>query len=292
MYSSLDTNGYDELINAVLDYNTPNVYTTESRMGPTTEVLGLQVRTSPNGLVHRSGINYRIGWMELVQLIAGIYDKSGMRRAAPNADHALFTEPMAYGPRLVLQSGEQPMASCDWSSIRNPAIVQSLQQPAIDQLRRVLTELMDNRSTRQAVISIARPWELCSSDMPCTLSIQFLRRCGILHCVVTMRSWDLIKGLPYDLMMFGGLHQLMAHLCGAITGGLIVNAASAHVYEADVNRVPTNKIGAFYMPRFVTLAHYRAWADEQIEGDWAEQKGGVPLGIKVIDHNRVITRKS
>jgi hypothetical protein len=91
---------------------------------------------------------------------------------------------------------------------------------------------------------------VCSSDLgresaqPCTSSISFLQRAGYLHTFVSMRSWDLLTGLPYDLMVFHALTAALArclaydqpstsdvHVRSLVRPGMVqVQAASAHVY--------------------------------------------------------------
>lgn len=174
-----------------------------SRYGDTREVLGVAWRRHASAAVRRSGMNPKIGYMELCQLIAGVYDPAAIERVAPNAQHALFTEKMAYGPRLR------------------------------DQIPRVMLALRNDPGTRQAVMFVGSEGDGPSPSLPCTCTIQFLLRGG-LQCVVSMRSWDLLKGLPYDLIMFGGLQQVVARCLGTGAGLLQVNAASAHIYLTDV----------------------------------------------------------
>lgn len=250
----------------------------ESRLGGTYEVAGLQVRTDAGTLVHRKGINYRLGWMEFLQLVAGVYDPERIKAVAPNADHTLFSEQSAYGPRVRAQ------------------------------LYLLLDHLAENPTSRQAVLYVAnRPEEACSSDMPCTETIQFLYRYGALETVVSMRSWDLIKGLAYDLVMFGGLAQVVANCLWKVgqtwvgTGELIVTAGSAHVYSSDILRVADNKFARWYvgppvptrdwetMTPVQRLRCYRDWAMGLVYSEWPPN--GVPPGIKVVDHERMVVRQ-
>jgi hypothetical protein len=100
-------------------------------------------------------------------------------------------------------------------------------------------------TTRQAAVFVGSKFDGPTNAQPCTSSISFLQRAGYLHAFVAMRSWDLLTGLPYDLMVF---HALTAALARCLTlerpdapmvsstefpvrpGIVQVQAASAHVY--------------------------------------------------------------
>lgn len=109
----------------------------------------------------------------------------------------------------------------------------------VDQLPYVVESLADDHDTRQAVINIWRENPRRSKDVPCTLSLQFLRRGHRLHTVASMRSSDAWLGLPYDCFNFTMI------TCGVIAllrqktldildlGYLTVNAGSGHLYEVN-----------------------------------------------------------
>jgi hypothetical protein len=199
----------------------------DSRYGQTLEALGLVVRSEPGELPRRRGINRRLGWVEALMVIGGTFDADTLRAVAPRADHSLFTGPMAYGPRLR------------------------------DQLPTLLQKLQEDRTTRQAVAFVGSKFDGPTSAQPCTSSISFLQRAGYLHAFVSMRSWDLLTGLPYDLMVF---HALTAALARCLTydqpdapdtyvrapvrpGMVQVQAASAHVY-VEKNVVTSVPLGS------------------------------------------------
>lgn len=96
--------------------------------------------------------------------------------------------------------------------------------------------LMNDPDTRQAVIEIfpqaTRP--LITRDVPCTLSLQFLRRGGRLDTIVTMRSSDVWLGLPYDFFTFSQLGNIMAAQTGDEVGYLQMNLGSSHLYHRDL----------------------------------------------------------
>lgn len=207
----------------------------DSRYGKCFEVLGGRFEIKSGSLVTRFGINYSLGWMELLQLVAGVYDPEGLKRVAPNADHSLFTYSMAYGPRI---SYAAPM---------------------------IINALKTDPNTRQAVLFIGKPEDGPTKDLPCTTAIQFLVRNHMLHAVVSMRSWDLCRGLPYDLMMFSGLLEVFARCLDIPTGNVVVQAGSAHVYMDQMDKTPetSSKKWRFvgdaptYWPTFVEWAKFQ-----------------------------------
>tara|TARA_R110000787_G_scaffold42303_12_gene104027 strand:+ start:11616 stop:12365 length:750 start_codon:yes stop_codon:yes gene_type:complete len=73
-------------------------------------------------------------------------------------------------------------------------------------------------------------------DVPCTLSLQFLREDDRLNMVVTMRSNDAWLGLPYDMFCFATLQRLFAGALGLRTGWYTHQVGSMHLYERNVAR--------------------------------------------------------
>lgn len=179
----------------------------QSRYGETVELRGVRVDTQAHYRPLRGNMNSRIGYMELAQLVGGVYDADAIHAVAPKSQRHLFNPMMAYGPRIKDQM---------------PGVIEALRRDPL---------------TRRASVLVARPDDSPAPtqtlDMPCTTSVQFLLRQGELQTLVYMRSWDLMKGLPYDLVMFGGLAQVVACCLGARATDLTVFAGSAHVYVED-----------------------------------------------------------
>ena len=181
----------------------------DSRFGATIEVLGGCTVFQAGELVARQGFNSSLALMELTLLLAGMHSPAALKAVAPKSDLAKFTEAMAYGPRILPYLG------------------------------RVVRALRTDHLTRQAVLYVGRPDEVTTNDLPCTSTIQFLRRDNLLYGVVTMRSWDLLLGLPYDLAMFGGLSLVVAHCLGLEPGPIQVTAGTMHMYAANMGMIPS-----------------------------------------------------
>lgn len=223
----------------------------ESRYGKCFEILGGTQDLTPRVLATRKGINLSLGWMEMLQLIGGVFDPLAIQRVAPKANQSLFTYPMAYGPRVI---GQVPF---------------------------LLEALHANQETRQAVLFIGNQIDGPTSNLPCTLSIQFFLRENKLSAVTSMRSWDLCRGLPYDIMMFQGIQEVMARCLGVESGDLMVNAGSSHIYEDQMDKVPfkSSKTWKFQFEAPSDWFDFITWAREEIT---TLQTGGTPRFIEIV----------
>jgi thymidylate synthase len=104
------------------------------------------------------------------------------------------------------------------------------------QLPRVVDLLHRDPDTRQAVLTIWRGHEHheTSKDVPCTLTLQFLRRNGRLNLRVSMRSNDVVLGIPYDWFMFSRLGLSVANALGVEPGTYTHTVGSMHLYDRDM----------------------------------------------------------
>ncbi len=110
----------------------------------------------------------------------------------------------------------------------------------VDQVSWIAAALAKDNATRQAVLSIWRERPGSSKDVPCTLSLQWLIRDGVLHCVSTMRSSDVWLGVCYDVHMFSAMSAHLAlmlrryHNLEVEFGTLWNTAGSRHLYKRDI----------------------------------------------------------
>ena len=105
--------------------------------------------------------------------------------------------------------------------------------------------LLEDRDSRRAVMVIARAEDFIraatatdpAKDVPCTLSLQFFIRDGMLYLHTHMRSNDAVWGLTYDLFSFTLLQEMMllelraAGMTELELGHYIHTAGSLHIYE-------------------------------------------------------------
>jgi thymidylate synthase len=165
----------------------------------------------------------------------------------------LFTENGAYGPRIA------------------------------EQLDRIVPMMTVDPSGRQHTAYVARDGDQYTSDMPCTNSMHWFIRGGRLYMHVFMRSSDVVKGLPYDMMMFGGLNMAIARCVGVVPGPVLLNAASSHIYEEDISKGKTAEV---LTRRFQFNDQVpKTWSEVK---DWALQENTAmpaetyPMGITML----------
>lgn len=157
------------------------------------------------------------------------------------------------------------------------------------QLHHVYRLLRQDPESRRAVVSIfGEADQHESEDVPCTVSLQFLLRDRELNLIVNMRSSDVYLGIPYDVNQFCFLQLLMAEWLGVQPGSYVHFAASAHVYEAEIERAArvidaADDLRAFEEPpiRFPydeTAAEFRTFfaLEQQIREGNIRDPGEVP----------------
>lgn len=116
-----------------------------------------------------------------------------------------------YGPRLISMNGHINQIKSTILTLKNASSTQS---------KRIVIQLFD-----------ADDIDKRHKDVPCTLNIQYLSRCGKLNSIVTMRSNDALFGLPHDIFCFTMLQEMIAVECGLELGSYIHFAASMHYYH-------------------------------------------------------------
>jgi thymidylate synthase len=120
--------------------------------------------------------------------------------------------PGAYGPRLFSPS----LSDC--------------------QVQRVIKQLKDRPTSRQAVIQFFANADLDNCDPPCTCTLQFFVRNRKLHLIAHMRSNDAFKGLPHDVFAFTWIQEMVARSLGLDLGTYQHMVGSLHLYEEDFEK--------------------------------------------------------
>jgi len=116
----------------------------------------------------------------------------------------------------------------------------------IPQLNYVVSKLLEDKDTRQAVLTIWERNPQPSKDIPCTVSMSFTIRNGLLNQHVYMRSSDTWLGIPYDMFSFAcvGLrvaceyNERRIYVQGyrhgtVLPGTLTISPTSSHLYMKD-----------------------------------------------------------
>lgn len=102
----------------------------------------------------------------------------------------------------------------------------------MDQLSYVENILQQDPWTRQAVLTIWRENPPPTKDIPCTITMQFIRRpLERLNLNVYMRSQDVWLGFPYDVHNFTCLQLILASILGLEPGELRLIQGSFHIYQ-------------------------------------------------------------
>jgi len=137
-----------------------------------------------------------------------------------------FQENTELGPAIYQKNG------CD--QVQN--LINGLQNDPFG--RRHLINLWDNRTLNTCVLP------------PCHILAIFNVEEGTprkLHCMLTMRSNDLICGAGFNYAQYAILTHIIAHICKFEAKNLTVNIANAHIYESNIsvakeiiNRTPYN----------------------------------------------------
>lgn len=96
-----------------------------------------------------------------------------------------------------------------------------------------------------------------------------------------MRSWDLVKGMAYDVMMFGGMALAISRCVGIKPGPVYVTAGSPHIYLAEEHLKPKHSVHRFQLaPELgIEWSGLVEWARK--EANQLQQKQ-TPQGIELI----------
>lgn len=100
--------------------------------------------------------------------------------------------------------------------------------PQLEPLIKMLKETPD---TNQACISVARPEDIFLENPPCLIVIDSKLRKGVLAAHAYFRSWDVWKGLPFDLGGLQLLNEFISSEVGCQPGPLYIYCKGAHLYD-------------------------------------------------------------
>ena len=122
----------------------------------------------------------------------------------------------------------------------------------------MMYKLADDPYSRQLVAYIGNNDDIILGTNPCTESIQLLYRPTSLRLHVNMRSWDLFRGLPYDLIMWtvvlSAIRQIVHYQFAWITDQtLSFFCPTAHIYEKDIGPFRAHVQQEQFVQRFIRL---------------------------------------
>jgi thymidylate synthase len=204
---------------------------------PTRELLHVACTVSDprQRLVYARPMNPAFAIAEVIWILAGANDVAFLRFWNPrmvrftDADKRVLYG--AYGDRL----GSRPRLRTELAqALRHPT---RRGEPLIDQLRTAYEILRHDPTSRQVVLQI---WDSRrdlpnptprSKDVPCNLVSHLLVRDGRLGWLQVMRSNDLFWGLPYNLVQWTTMQELVAGWLELDVGAYNHVSNSLHVYE-------------------------------------------------------------
>ena len=113
----------------------------------------------------------------------------------------------------------------------------------VDQLERAASVLRNNPNTRQVVLQIWDPTadlpmpdgSPTDADIPCNIMSLLKVRQGRLEWMQIVRSNDIFLGVPYNIVQFTFLQEVLAGWIGVELGTYTQVSDSLHVYEHDLN---------------------------------------------------------
>lgn len=112
----------------------------------------------------------------------------------------------------------------------------------IDQLTKAYNSLCASPDSRQVVLQIwdpsdDSPDELgkpVAEDVPCNVFSMLKVRNDKLHWTQVMRSNDIFRGFPHNIIQFTTLQEIMAGWLGIEVGNYLHIADSLHAYQGDI----------------------------------------------------------
>ncbi len=106
------------------------------------------------------------------------------------------------------------------------------------QWTKLIELLKKDKFSRRAVLDIYESDngnDYFAKDLACVNTVQFLIRNNKLDAIISMRSNDMIWGLPYDIYLFTMLQELLSVELGVELGMYYHNVGSMHIYDRHFN---------------------------------------------------------
>jgi thymidylate synthase len=209
----------DDLLRSVIENVLANGDPINPSKGPAIELAGVLLELkNPLARLSRTETRGRVfsSLGELCWYLAGSDDlafiKHYIRDYEEESDDGKVIHG-AYGPRLF-----------SWKN-------------GINQFANITRMLIQKPDSRQTVIQLfdALDIEETHRNVPCTCTLQFMRRRNKLHLFTNMRSNDIHKGLPHDVFCFTMLLEILARETSTEVGTYKHAVGSLHLYDQDID---------------------------------------------------------
>jgi len=223
MFQVFERQTADELWLALADAFHQGVADQSSRAGATKELLhvamSLQDPRQRFVISRTPPINIAFALAEILWIVAGRNDSAFINYFNRGYSRYCGDGPVyhgAYGERLRRHLG-------------------------LDQLQRAYDALRANPDTRQVVLQI---WDSAidfpqptgapvTMDIPCNIVAMLKIRSGALEWTQVMRSNDFFRGLPYNIIQFTAVQEILAGWLGVRIGRYHHFSDSLHVYDTE-----------------------------------------------------------
>ena len=107
----------------------------------------------------------------------------------------------------------------------------------VDQLKNLVEDIVTNPSSRRLMVSAWAPHEMNEMALPpCHYAFQVYINNGVMDLMWMQRSADVFLGLPYDIVMYGLLLEMLAKGAGLKAGKLIGQLGDCHLYNNHIDQ--------------------------------------------------------
>lgn len=213
---------YLDICNRVLSYGDEKV----GRNGKTISLSGTEFRHNmKNGfpILTIREMSLKNALTELRFFIQGLRDRKWLKERGNNFWNK-WSNPKSEDPEDL-----GPIYGAQWRNFNG-----------VDQLVEVLTCLRNDPTSRRMLVSAWNPSELDSMALPpCHDSFQLISNGTHLDLVWRQRSCDIAVGLPYDIILYGLLLELIAVEVNMTPRWLVGHFGDTHVYESNLQKLVT-----------------------------------------------------
>ena len=107
----------------------------------------------------------------------------------------------------------------------------------LHQFTNVIDLLRERIDSRKGVVQLFDANDIVEehNDVPCTCTLQFMKREGRIHMFTNMRSNDVFLGLPHDVFCFTMLQELVARSLSVELGTYKHAVGSLHLYDESTD---------------------------------------------------------
>ncbi len=156
--------------------------------------------------------------------------------------------------------------------LTDPRAGRVLVEREINQLENVLRTLRTNPSDRRMIVSA---WNVAELDQmalpPCHMDYRFVAFPDTkeLDLVMTIRSWDVFLGGPFNVAGTALILAIMARLSGFTPREIVIQATNAHLYDNHIEQTKLQLSRTPFAAPTLELDIDPVASDEDIEGVFA-----------------------